>query len=111
VDDAGLLTPNRRIIVDLEKLYRDPLFRSPAYVKLSTETVGPDGCEVTVTKYAKAGGGNSRRYQVRDAATGELLHDTDDCHDSGNAVFNVYAFLDKYAAKLLAEGKLPANVA
>jgi hypothetical protein len=97
--------------MDLEKLYRDPLFRSPAYVKLSTETVGPDGCEVTVTKYAKAGGGNSRRYQVRDAATGELLHDTDDCYDGGNAIHKVMTFLDKYGARLLAEGKLPANVA
>lgn len=57
----------------------------PSYRLLTTEAVGPDDDRLIVTKWARLPHGSSRRFQIRDVA-GSLLFDTDDCHDSGNAL-------------------------
>jgi hypothetical protein len=73
------------------------------YLKLSEETIGPEDCRVTVTKWRNVRARpSSRRYLVRDAS-GVLIFDTDDCYDSGNALHKVVGFLTELDKKYEAE--------
>lgn len=77
---------------NLDKLRRDGPYGSAAYRLLNTELIGPEDDRLTVTMWARLPLSSSRRYQIRDGA-GALLYDTDDCHDSGNALHAAMTWL------------------
>lgn len=95
-------------MTDLTKLYRDPSHKFPVYYLISSEKIGPEGDQLTVSKWGRwQGRASTRRYQIHDKSGVELF-DTDDCYDGGNAIHKIMAWLEEYERKYNATHAAPA---